>query len=212
MTELPDPATGPEQAAERSDLRELVWKAAAGLSERDRALLDLHLRHGLEGAELGEAMGVEPGLAHVLLSRPRDQVERSLGALLVARLGRDDCPDLAGVLADWDGRFSALIRKRVASTSTAAKYAASHAAPRPAPSPCWPPSPPCRPRPPCEGGSCNGSSSREVLVRAPAARVRAPGTRPRAHRARGDPALGWRPPRGGAYPRRRFARIRYPQG
>ena len=114
MTELPDPASGPEQAAERSDLRELVWNAAAGLSERDRALLDLHLRHGLEGAELGEAMGVEPGHAYVLLSRLRDQVERSLGALLVARLGRDDCPDLAAILSGWDGRFTPLIRKRVA--------------------------------------------------------------------------------------------------
>jgi RNA polymerase sigma factor (sigma-70 family) len=114
MTELPDPATGPEQAAERSDLRELVWNAAAGLSERDRALLDLHLRHGLEGAELGQAMGVEPGHAYVLLSRLRDQVERSLGALLVARLGRDDCPDLAAILSGWDGRFTPLIRKRVA--------------------------------------------------------------------------------------------------
>jgi RNA polymerase sigma factor (sigma-70 family) len=114
MTDLPDTATAPEQAAERSDLRELVWNAAAGLSERDRALLDLHLRHGLEGAELGEAMGVEPGHAYVLLSRLRDQVERSLGALLVARLGRDDCPDLATVLTGWDGRFTPLIRKRVA--------------------------------------------------------------------------------------------------
>jgi RNA polymerase sigma factor (sigma-70 family) len=114
MTELPDAASGPEQAAERSDLRELVWNAAAGLSERDRALLDLHLRHGLEGAELGEAVGVEPGHAYVLLNRLRAQVERSLGALLVARLGRDDCPGLATILTGWDGRFSPLIRKRVA--------------------------------------------------------------------------------------------------
>jgi RNA polymerase sigma factor (sigma-70 family) len=114
MTQLPDPASGPEQAAERSDLRELVWNAAAGLSERDRALLDLHLRHGLEGAELGEAMGVEPGHAYVLLSRLRDQVERSLGAFLVARLGRQDCPDLSQILTGWDGRFSPLVRKRVA--------------------------------------------------------------------------------------------------
>jgi RNA polymerase sigma factor (sigma-70 family) len=114
MTDLPDPATGPEQAAQRSDLRQLVWNAAAGLSERDRALLDLHLRHGLEGAELGQAMGVDPGHADVLLSRLRDQVERSLGALLVARLGRAGCPDLSQLLSDWDGRFSPLIRKRVA--------------------------------------------------------------------------------------------------
>ena len=114
MTQLPDPASGPEQAAERSDLRELVWSAAAGLSERDRALLDLHLRHGLEGAELGEAMGVEPGHAYVLLSRLRDQVERSLGAFLVARLGRQDCPDLPQILTGWDGRFSPLVRKQIA--------------------------------------------------------------------------------------------------
>jgi RNA polymerase sigma factor (sigma-70 family) len=114
MTDLPDTATGPEQSAHQADLRDLVWNAAAGLSERDRALLDLHLRHGLEGADLGQAIGVEPAHVYVLLTRLRDQVERSLGALLVARLGRDDCPDLSRVLVDWDGRFSPLIRKRVA--------------------------------------------------------------------------------------------------
>jgi RNA polymerase sigma factor (sigma-70 family) len=114
MIDRPDTAVGPERATEQADLRELVWNAAAGLSERDRALLDLHLRQGLEGAELGEAMGIPAGHAYVLLSRLRDQVERSLGALLVARLGRRDCPDLAKLLTGWDGRFSPLIRKRVA--------------------------------------------------------------------------------------------------
>ena len=114
MIDRPDTAAGPERATEQADLRELVWNAAAGLSERDRALLDLHLRQGLEGAELGEAMGIPAGHAYVLLSRLRDQVERSLGALLVARLGRRDCPDLAKLLTGWDGRFSPLIRKRVA--------------------------------------------------------------------------------------------------
>src|SRR5919197_453899 len=65
-------------------------------------------------ARPGEAMGVGAGHAYVLLSRLRDQVERSLGALLVARLGRDDCPELRRLLTGWDGRFSPLIRKRVA--------------------------------------------------------------------------------------------------
>jgi RNA polymerase sigma factor (sigma-70 family) len=114
MPDLPDPAPGPEQSAERADLSQLVWDAAGGLSPRDRALLDLHLRHGLEGAELGQAMNIEPGHADVLLSRLRDQVERSLGAFLVARLGRDDCPELSSILSEWDGRFSPLIRNRVA--------------------------------------------------------------------------------------------------
>ena len=69
-------------------LRALVWDAAGGLNERDRAMLDLHLRQGLDGAELGEAMGMSADNAYVGLSRLRDQVERSIGALLVARTSR----------------------------------------------------------------------------------------------------------------------------
>lgn len=114
VSEMADTDAEPQRAAEQAALRDLVWSAAAGLSERDRALLDLHLRQGLDGSELGEAMGVSTGHAYVLLTRLRDQVERSLGALLIARLGRKDCPELDGMLAGWDGRFSPLLRKRVA--------------------------------------------------------------------------------------------------
>ncbi|MGB3437807.1 MAG: sigma-70 family RNA polymerase sigma factor [Actinophytocola sp.] len=114
VEDMADTDPGPHRAAEQHALRDLVWSAAAGLSERDRALLDLHLRHGLDGAELGEAMGVSTNHAYVLLTRLRDQVERSLGALLIARLGRADCTELDTLLADWDGRFSPLMRKRVA--------------------------------------------------------------------------------------------------
>lgn len=112
--DMADIDPGPHRAAEQAALRDLVWHAAAGLSERDRALLDLHLRQGLDGAELGEAMGVSASHAYVLLTRLRDQVERSLGALLIARVGRKDCTELDAVLAGWDGRFSPLMRKRVA--------------------------------------------------------------------------------------------------
>jgi RNA polymerase sigma factor (sigma-70 family) len=114
VSDVPHTGRGPAEGAELGELRELVWSAAGGLASRDRALLDLHVRHGLEGAELGEAMGVGASHAYVLLSRLRDQVERSLGALLVARLGREDCAELAALLSGWDGRFSPLIRKRVA--------------------------------------------------------------------------------------------------
>jgi RNA polymerase sigma factor (sigma-70 family) len=114
VEDMADTDPGPHRAAEQTALRDLVWSAAAGLSERDRALLDLHVRQGLDGAELGEAMGVTTNHAYVLLTRLRDQVERSLGALLIARLGREDCTELDALLADWDGRFSPLMRKRVA--------------------------------------------------------------------------------------------------
>lgn len=104
----------PEDEVSRSDLTEIVWAAAAGLSERDRVLLDLHLRQGLDGQELADSIGVTAGHAYVLMNRLRAQVERALGSLLVARLGRDDCETLDGILSGWDGTFSVLIRKRVA--------------------------------------------------------------------------------------------------
>jgi hypothetical protein len=51
--------------------------------------------------------------AHALLSRARRQLERSLGALMVARTGRQACPDLDAMLAGWDGQMTVLMRKRV---------------------------------------------------------------------------------------------------
>lgn len=114
LIQMADDALTPDQEAEQTAMQKIVWDAAAGLAYRDRALLDLHLRQGLDGAELGEAMGVTASNAYVMLNRLRAQVDRSLGALLIARLGRDDCDDLDVLLADWDGEFSPLVRKRVA--------------------------------------------------------------------------------------------------
>lgn len=108
------PPSFDEPSAERSELAELVQDAAAGLPARDRAVLDLHLRHGFDGAELGEALGVDAHHATVLLSRVRSNVERSLAALLVGRTGRGDCPELDRLLSGWDGSLSPLVRKRVA--------------------------------------------------------------------------------------------------
>lgn len=101
-------------ARDDADLARVVWEAAAGLNERDRAVLDLHLRHGLTGDALGEALGVSGHHASVLVKRVRDLVDRSLGALLVGRAGRRDCAELDALLSGWDGTLSPLIRKRVA--------------------------------------------------------------------------------------------------
>jgi RNA polymerase sigma factor (sigma-70 family) len=114
VLERPTAVGGPEATAEAVELRELVWAAAGGLSDRDRSVLDLHLRQGLEGADLGEAMGTSAANAHVVLSRLRDQVERALGAYLVAHTDRDRCAELDGLLSGWDGTFTPLWRKRIA--------------------------------------------------------------------------------------------------
>jgi RNA polymerase sigma factor (sigma-70 family) len=104
----------PDDIVSGQDAGAIVWEAAAGLSMRDQALLDLHVRQGLDGQELAEAIGTTASHAYVLTHRLREQVERSIGALLVARLGRDDCEELQRVLKGWDGTYSPLWRKRVA--------------------------------------------------------------------------------------------------
>lgn len=107
-------ADEPASAAAASETGDVLWDAADGLDESDRLLLELHLRHGLDGAELAEAAGVPAGQISMVTGRMRERVARSVGALLVARMGRADCPGLQVVLADWDGTFSVLTRKRVA--------------------------------------------------------------------------------------------------
>lgn len=118
LTDAPDDMTAPDSDLDRGlaaeELGELVWAAAEGLNPRDQALLDLSVRQGLEGQDLADAMGTSLNNSYVMLSRMRDQIERSLGALLIARLGRDDCEELDELLTGWDGKFSPLLRKRVA--------------------------------------------------------------------------------------------------
>jgi hypothetical protein len=96
-----------------ADVRELVWAAAEGLNPGDREVFELAVRHELPAPEVGAALGVSVAHAHARLSRARAQLERALGALLVARTGRRDCPELEQMLQSWDGRLTALVRKRV---------------------------------------------------------------------------------------------------
>jgi len=105
----PDLAMGAKQA----EFRTLVWQAVDGLGERDQELMALHLTEGLEGEDLAEAMGVDMSHLHVLVSRMKNRVEKALGALLIARLGSDECDELETVLGDWDGRFDPNVRARV---------------------------------------------------------------------------------------------------
>jgi RNA polymerase sigma factor (sigma-70 family) len=105
----PDPSAG----AEREELRALVVSALAGLNPGDREVIELNLRHVLDGPELADALGVSRNQAYALVSRARAQFEGSLGALLVARAGLESCPGLRGILAGWDGQLTILLRKRI---------------------------------------------------------------------------------------------------
>jgi RNA polymerase sigma factor (sigma-70 family) len=100
-------------AAERVELQQLVRDAIDGLNPGERDVIELSLSHELAGDELADALGVSRKHAHAQLSRARSQLERSLGALIVARTGRQACPDLDAMLAGWDGQMTVLMRKRI---------------------------------------------------------------------------------------------------
>ena len=100
-------------ATERAELQELVKAAIAGLNPRERDVIELSLVAELDGDELADALGVSRNHAHAQLSRARSQLERSLGALIVARTGRTACPDLDAMLTGWDGQMTVLMRKRI---------------------------------------------------------------------------------------------------
>jgi hypothetical protein len=102
--------------AARNELADLVAQAEGGLSDRDREVLNLAYRHGLTGSELAQALDVSNDSAKKMVQRLRDTVERSLGALLVVRQansGYNNCPELAVIVAGWDGQFTILLRKRI---------------------------------------------------------------------------------------------------
>lgn len=118
--EMPDVMSheaGPDTMAHRFELANLISEAAGGLSERDQTVLELAYRQGLDGPELAMALGVTQTNANTMVGRLRDTIERSLGALLVARriqANPASCPELASVLHGWDGKFNILMRKRIA--------------------------------------------------------------------------------------------------
>lgn len=96
------------------ELRDLVWSAANGLNPREREVLDLAVRHDLDMSEVASALGVPGKHAHALLSKARQQLERAVTVLIVARTGRRDCSELDDLLSGWDGGLTVLLRKRVA--------------------------------------------------------------------------------------------------
>ena len=117
LAEVASADAGPDTLAARNELADLLAQAAGGLSDRDRQVLDLAYRHGLDGSELGAALGVSTATAHRIVSRLRETIERSLGALLVSRRAQADpsaCPEIRRILAGWDGQFTILTRKRIA--------------------------------------------------------------------------------------------------
>jgi RNA polymerase sigma factor (sigma-70 family) len=116
LTDADEPVADPvdpTRGIHADQLRELVRAASQGLSDNDREMIELAVRHDLGAAEVGSVLGVSTDHAHARMSRARTQLHRSLGALLVARAGGARCATLTELTRGWDGVFTPLLRKRV---------------------------------------------------------------------------------------------------
>ncbi len=98
---------------ERAQQVGLVWEATADLPLRERALLDLHLRQGLDGDDLADALGVSPDERKGLRAWMAE-LEKGLAGYLIMRRADKRCPDLALMLRGWDGHFTSMIGARIA--------------------------------------------------------------------------------------------------
>jgi hypothetical protein len=56
VPEMTSAEAGRDTLAARNELADLIAEAAGGLSDRDRSVLELACRHGLDGPELAEAL------------------------------------------------------------------------------------------------------------------------------------------------------------
>lgn len=92
----------PELAAGDHEAAALVWEAASALNARDYALLDLHVRQGLESAEIASLMGVSKGSAYTMVSRMKIAAGDVIGSYIVARRGSKDCEELQKELAAFE--------------------------------------------------------------------------------------------------------------
>ena len=115
LTEADEPVldTDPGRSMHAEQVRDLVRAAASGLGEADREVFELTVRHELTPADIAGVLGVSTKHAHARMSRARTQFEGALGALLLARTGRERCPSLADMLQGWDGKLTVLLRKRI---------------------------------------------------------------------------------------------------
>lgn len=115
LQDAPEPADDSVDVggdAERAEAVALVRAAVGGLNDGERDVIN-QFRHGLEVPEVAAVLGVSRNYAYTLFSRARDQLEASVAVLVVGRAGRRDCATLDSLLGDWDGRLTALLRKRV---------------------------------------------------------------------------------------------------
>ncbi|MFT5563472.1 MAG: RNA polymerase sigma factor (sigma-70 family) [Myxococcota bacterium] len=93
----PDRAGSPAREAEANEVAALLWTIAAGLDEQTFSVLDLTVRHGLNGPELAEALDTTPQNAKILVHQMREHVRSLFHATMLVTDDGGSCLDLAAL-------------------------------------------------------------------------------------------------------------------
>lgn len=126
MGDADNAAADVSHTAERAEVRRLIRAALAGLKPAEREVIELGIRHGLDDTEIAAVLGVSWSRAHALSTHARAQLEKTLGAMLIARTGRKACLALNGLLADWDGQLTMQMADMVGKHVDECETCASH--------------------------------------------------------------------------------------
>ncbi len=98
----PDRLASPGEAAQAQEEALIVWQGAAGVDRTEYALLDLHLRRGLNAAQAGQVLGMGRFKVGGMISRLKTAAEEAFTSLLVFRFGRQQCTELDQLAASMD--------------------------------------------------------------------------------------------------------------
>jgi len=98
----------------QAELRSLIDSILMGLKQREREVIELAFRHDLSDTDLAISIGISESRARALASGARGRLEEALRAMHIALIGREACPALGTLLANWDGQLTEETRDLVA--------------------------------------------------------------------------------------------------
>lgn len=98
--EVEDVFLDEDERSRRLATRRLVHAALGDLRGPERESLDLLLRHGLDVAEIGAVLDLPAPRAAELTRQARHRLDDALAVAVIARTGRDDCPEVAALAGD----------------------------------------------------------------------------------------------------------------
>ncbi len=91
----------------------IVTAALARLPDRDREVLNLTFRHGIEGADLAAVLGLSPRRTESLLSGAGARFGTSAAVAVILRAGEARCQVLEGIVSQQDAVAAPLAAKLV---------------------------------------------------------------------------------------------------